>query len=185
MFKVSGGSTRLVIILFNRLVLKFPNCYGLYSQSACSDLKRVWKSDGFVAVWKDGLIRELLRRLIEDFFQGVFANVCEGFMWSFERSSFLHPTLSLVFCNVQSNAGDVIPTKEQIKLFFESIPKEAGRYFLSVDPHQYDLENWRIINGRLRLIDYGGSKLYDSSSFLYLLKNWKKEIEEGLSKPVA
>ncbi len=184
MFKIHKGSTRTVVVLFDRLVLKFPRCYGLGSKYAWGAIKRTWKSEGFTTVWKDGRFGKLLRRIMEDFLMGVSANVCEGWMWLSSQSPFLHPTFCLVVCNLQWHAGDTIPTHEQMKPFFESLPKEGRSYLGYIDPHQFFMDNWRIVDGRLRLIDYGG-KLYDSASFPSLLLRWKKEIGEGLSKPVA
>ena len=184
MFKLRSGSTRVAVVLFNRLVLKFPRCYGWSSMYAWGNLKSVWKSHGFVTVWKGGLIGKMLMRMKGDFLLGVSANVCEGWMWLSEQSTFLHPTFCLVVCNLQRHAGDTIPTYEQMKPFFESLPKEGRSYLGCIDPHQFYMDNWRIVDGRLRLIDYGG-KLYDSGSFPSLLLRWKKEIEEELSKPVA
>ena len=184
MFKIHKGTTRIAVVLFHRLVLKFPRYEGLASRYGWRILKSTWGSDGFATVWKNGCIGELLRRIMRDFLLGVSANVCEGWMRLANQSLFLHPTFCLVVCNLQWHAGDTIPTNDQMQQFFKSLP-EAGRYYLeSIDPHQYSAENWRIVDGRLRLIDYGG-KIYDHSSFPGLLIQWRKEIEVGLSKPVA
>lgn len=184
MFKIHKGSTRTAVVLFNRLVLKFPRCYGLDSKDAWDNLKGKWKEEGFVAAWKDRLISKLFKGMLRDFLIGVSANVVEGWTWASGQSSFLHPTFCLVFCNLQRHAGNVIPTREQMKPFFESLPEEGKSYLRCIDPHQSRIDNWRIVDGRLRLIDYGGTP-YDPASFPSLLLRWKKEIEEGLSKPVA
>lgn len=184
MFKIHKGSTRVVIVLFNSFVIKFPHCSDLGSVWAWQNLKEIYKSEGFLAVWKGKLVGKLLQKMWGGFLMGVSANVCEGWMWLFNQPSFLQPTFCMIIFNIQRHAGDIIPTYEQLKPFFESLPEKGKSYLGCIDPHQFYIDNWRIVDGRLRLIDYGG-KLYDSASFPSLLMRWEKEIEEGLSKPVA
>ncbi len=184
MFKIKKGSTRLIIILFARWVIKIPRCYGLATNYGYQGLKRAWKKGGIQNVWNNGSIGYLLRRFSEDVLGGISANILEGWLWLHCGSSFLQPTICLIFFNLQEYAGEEIPTSQQMRPFFDSLPEKARGYIGCVDPHQHYMDNWRIVDGRLRLIDYGG-KICDSCSFQYLLMCWRKEIEEGLSRPVT
>ncbi len=184
MFKIHKGSTRTAVVLFNRLVLKFPRCTGSSFRDELARLKAAWKQRGFAAVWKDGHIAMLMRGMAEDLLMGVSANVCEGWLWLSTRASFLHPTCCLIICNLQRHAGDAIPTDEPRRRLFDSL-SDTGRLYLGlINPHAIAPHNWRIVDGRLRLIDYGGAP-HDQFSSLNFLISFQAEIEEGLSKPVA
>ncbi len=55
MFKIHKGSTRTAVVLFNRLVLKFPRFYGLDSKDAWDNLKGKWKEEGFDSIFGTGV----------------------------------------------------------------------------------------------------------------------------------
>jgi hypothetical protein len=118
-----------------------------------------------------------------DVLAGISVNVCEGCLFLSLNKKFLHPTLCLLLVNIQRYAGDEIPTQDQRNRFIRTLPETARLILKTLDAHQFDRKNWRIVDGYLVLIDYGGS-LCDQS-FPNLLSRWASEIEEGLSKPVT
>jgi hypothetical protein len=120
----------------------------------------------------------------KDLYLGFSANVTEGWLSNSKNTSFLHPATCFILFNFQKYAGEQEPTYEQLKPFFDSLSEKGKRFLSCIDPHQFEMSNWRIIDNKLKLIDYGG-KLYDAGSFPAFLCHFKEEIEKELSKPIT
>jgi hypothetical protein len=182
--KIHVGSTRVGVAVLRLFVVKFPRIYGSTSGYTFETMRLVWEKQGFRAVLKEELIGRFARRITQDILMGIATNVCEGWVYLQNKSPFLQPTFCFALFNIQPYAGEIIPTEDQMKPFFKSLPDKGRVYLSCISGHHYSPDNFRVVDGKLRLIDYGG-KFYESASFPFFLISFKDELSKELSKPVA
>ena len=174
-FQYRRGSTRIAIILCNLIVIKIANPFRWGFKGFIKSLRHEWRREGF--------LKETWIRITQDFLLGVGANVTEGFLCKRDNTSFLIPVKCFLIFNLQRYVGEEEPSEEELKVFFDTLKENGVKMIYCIDPHQYEPCNWRIVDGRIRLIDYGG-KIYNDANFSAILLRFSEQLEEAFSRPV-
>ncbi len=155
MIKLRKGNTRIALILFNLVVIKFPNPrFFEYKVYFCGKPKR--------EVLKEfpRLAGDYARSLYTAFISGFAINVAEAMLFCFARNvPFLTPLFSFGLINLQFYQGEDQPTEEEMLAFIAALPKKAKKYLLCIDGHSLGRHNWRKTPKGLRIIDYGPNPL--------------------------
>lgn len=149
MFKIRKGNTRIAIILFNYLVLKFPNPRFSAWARAFTSRKSFWE-----------FLKTLPVVAYDYLIYGVAANVSEGqlYRWS-NNLPYLVPVFSLGIVNFQRYMGEECPTNKEMSELWKKLPEELKALLLEVDCHEYGYYNWRKTPNGLKLIDYAADPL--------------------------
>jgi hypothetical protein len=154
MFKLKKGNSRIVIVCFNWLVMKFPNPWSNVVGMRLSILKTHVHECGVLKACGRGHVTEFLLSIWMSLLDGVCANISEGYLWVWKGKSFsfLEPTLTFVIFNLQRYRGEVRP----VCGFLTKLSEQSRNCTAYMDPHDLEQKNWRLDHhGKIKLIDYG------------------------------
>lgn len=142
MIKLRTGTSRIVIILFNFLVIKFPHPkWGIIKR------KRTFS--------------DRMRSAYMHLIHGIAANISEGLIYAVVGSKARHltPIYTFGIFNISKYEGSKRPTPEDIDAFYDSLSEESKAMLNKCDSHSKAPGNWRKTKRGLRLIDYGADPL--------------------------
>ena len=147
MIKFREGNTRLVLILFNFLVLKFPNPrFDSYRNSFKN-------SKNFLS-----FLKKIPTQFYTALLYGVVANISEALVCVRIRNESKAPHLVGVFtlgiCNFQLYQGEEIPTPLEMETAYKNLSASAREWLQKCNCHERSRYNWRKTPQGLRLIDY-------------------------------
>lgn len=153
MIKIRKGNTRVVFIILNTLVVKFPN-------------PRIDWIKNSLKQWRNPrtLLKVMLTGIYDAMLHGITANISEGLLYRqsiqiYERVAYLTPVFSIGICNFQFYEGEDSPSKKEMDNLYSSLSKEARDFLDKSDMHDKSHHNWRKTSKGLRLIDYATSPL--------------------------
>ena len=72
---------------------------------------------------------------------------------------FIEPVFTIGIINFQRYRGEENVTQEEIQKFYDKLPSELKELLSDSGSHDPAASNWRKIDGKLVLIDYGTSTL--------------------------
>ncbi len=170
MFKMCNGHTRIALILFRWLVIKFPN----------PRFDRIRSAFEFSENFAQFSAR-LTRVLYEAFVWGVVINASEGLVsvWC-TNAHHLSPVITLGILNLQWYEGEGQPTDEEIEVVYRSLSPKARSVLEMVNAHDKSAHKWRKTPKGLRLIDYGVDPF--QASWGAFLNGSQRELTQATAK---
>ncbi len=153
MLKIRFGNSRTALILFNLLVIKFPS-FRIDKYKRSFEFRR-----GF---WK--FLRSIPANFYESILYGMASNISECMLsWYVTKvmsfKQFIEPVFTIGIINFQRYRGEENVTQEEIQKFYDKLPSELKELLSDSGSHDPAASNWRKIDGKLVLIDYGTSTL--------------------------
>jgi len=153
MFKIKKGNTRVVIILFELLVIKVPNLrfkqvYRLIYDEKITNIFH-WRKTK--ATW---------RHFVYYFLYGLIANASETLLYhevsSFKTPKYLTKTFTFLgIVNCQPFQGGNMPSKKELREFIDSLPKDSRDILIKCNPHCFSRENWVLTPDGIKIVDFG------------------------------
>lgn len=150
MIKLRKGTSRIVFIISDFLVIKFPNPrFGLLKHKF-----RQRKSFG-------GFLKTAIHSTYMNIMYGMAANISEGLIFAVVGSKAPHltPIYTLGIMNISKYEGSKRPTREEIETFYDSLSDISKKMLNKCDSHSKAPGNWRKTKRGLKLIDYGADPL--------------------------
>lgn len=176
MIKFKDGNTRIAFIIFDWMVIKFPNPRIDWIKLMRWDRRNFLKS-----------LKRLPDSLYHALLYGVSANINEALFYKdagFSKlgiDTILTPVFSIGIINFQIYQGEEIPTRDEVDEFVKTFPPKVFKLYLKCNAHDVGYYNWRKTPKGLKLIDFALPAL--RSDLAYFLKavlkyNLRKEMNK-------
>lgn len=172
MIKICKGNTRIAVVLFSWLVIKFPSPrFDRFKSSDC------WRRRESLF----SFLGELLVNFYDAFIWGVASNTSEALVYRYAlKPKYLSPVFTVGLLNFMFYEGEDRPTEEEILVLYQSLSDEARKVLLETDWHERSSHNWRKTPKGLRLIDYGVDPLRTDWSLF--LRGFRRELTKATAK---
>ncbi len=172
MIKIRKGNTRIAVLLFRLVVIKFPN----------PRLDRI-RSFEYWTRRKSffGFLGRSIRNFYDALMWGVALNTSEALVYHYSlKAKYLSPVFTLGLLNFMPYEGEDEPTREEIDALYRSLSDKARKFLLEADCHEYASHNWRRTPEGLKLIDYGQDPL--KVPWAVFLRANKRELTQATAK---
>jgi hypothetical protein len=170
------------LILFNFLVIKFPNPRFDWIRLSFGSLDR-WTLKRFIES-----VLTIPKSIYVAFLYGISANINEGlFYWSnwfvdgLKSDRILVPVFTIGICNFQLYQGEIYPSMQELYEYMNSFP-DARSYLMKCDHHDWAMDNWRKTENGLVLIDYALPALRSDLAYLLramLSQEYRQQTQKG------
>lgn len=146
MIKIRKGTSRIVFIFFNLLVVKIPNLRLAIIKRKIRQEKNTIKLLGII-----------LHSAYVHIVYGISANISEGLIYAIvgRKAPHLTPIYTLGVINFSVYEGSTRPTPEEIQAFYDNLSDTSKVMLDKCDSHSKAPGNWRKTKRGLKLIDYG------------------------------
>lgn len=177
MIKFKYGNTRIAIILFSWLVIKFPNPRIDWIKLMRWDRRNFLKS-----------LKRLPDSLYQAFLYGVSANINEALLYKstdmseFKIDTILTPVFSIGILNFQKYLGEEIPTPDEVYVFVRTFPDEVLELYIKCEAHDVAYYNWRKTPEGLKIIDFALPALRSDLAYFLrsvILHDFREEMERS------